>query len=92
MKVVGLGKMHMSAKNRVRIQKFAMEISKTMVTWVESQVNSYLVAFFVKSFSIKPWYTIFGIFPRYYITYHDSMHWFAIFLIFFGIPLLPFQI
>jgi hypothetical protein len=50
MKVVGLGMMHMSAKNRVRIQKFAMEVSKTMVTWVESQVNSYLVAFFVKSF------------------------------------------
>jgi hypothetical protein len=51
MKVVGLIKMHMSAKNRVGIQKFAMEVSKTMVTWVESQVNSCLVAFFVKSFS-----------------------------------------
>jgi hypothetical protein len=74
MKVVGLRKMHMSAKNRVRIQKFAMEVSKIMVTWVESQVNSYLVAFFVKSFSIKPWYAMFGIFSRYYITYHDSMH------------------
>jgi hypothetical protein len=92
MKVVGLGKMHMSAKNRVMIQKFAMEVSTTMVTWVESQVNSCLLAFFVKSFSIKHWYAMFGIFPRYYITYHDSMHWFANFLIFFGIPLLPFQI
>jgi hypothetical protein len=74
MKVVGLAKMHMSAKNRVRIQKFAMEVSKTMVTWVESQVNSCLVAFFVKSFSIIPWFSRFGIFSRYYITYHDSMH------------------
>jgi hypothetical protein len=92
MKVVGLAEMLMSAKNRVMIQKFAIEVLKTIVTWVESQVNSCLVAFFVKSFSIKPWYAIFGIFPRYYITYHDSMHWFANFLIFFGIPLLPFQI
>jgi hypothetical protein len=62
MKVVGLRKMHMSAKNRVRIQMFAMEVSKTIVTWVESQVNSYLLSFFVKSFSIKPWYAMFGIF------------------------------
>jgi hypothetical protein len=45
-----------------------------MVTWVESQVNSCLVAFFMKSFSMKPWYAMFAIFPRYYITYHDSMH------------------
>jgi hypothetical protein len=73
MKVVGLGKMHMSAKNGFKIQNFAMEVSKTMVTWVESQVNSYLVAFFVKIFSMKPWNAIFGIFPRYYIKYHDSM-------------------
>jgi hypothetical protein len=54
MKVVGLAKMHMSAKNRIKIQKFAKEVLKTMITWVESQVNSCLVAFFVKSFSIKP--------------------------------------
>jgi hypothetical protein len=33
-KVVGLGKMNMSAKNGVKIQKFAMEVSKTMVTWI----------------------------------------------------------
>jgi hypothetical protein len=44
-KVVRLGKIHMYAKNGVKIQKFAMEVSKTMVTWVESQVNSCLVAF-----------------------------------------------
>jgi hypothetical protein len=55
-------------------------------------VKSCLVAFFVKCFSMKPWYAMFGIFPRYYITYHDSMHWFSIFLIFFEIPLPPFKI
>jgi hypothetical protein len=33
-KVVGLGKMHISAKNGVKIQKFAIEVSKIMVTWV----------------------------------------------------------
>jgi hypothetical protein len=92
MKVVGHENMHVSAKNGVKIQNFAVEVSKTMVTWVESQVNSCLVVFFVKSFSMKPWYSMFGIFPRYYITYHDSMRWFAIFRFFFGIPSLPFQI
>jgi hypothetical protein len=63
-KVVGIEKMHISAKNGVMIQKFAIEVSKIMVTWVEIQLNSYLVAFFVKSFSMKSWYAIFGIFPR----------------------------
>jgi hypothetical protein len=48
--VAGNGKMHVSAKNEAKIQKFAMELSKTMVTWVESLANSCLVAFFVKSF------------------------------------------
>jgi hypothetical protein len=81
-KGVGLGKMHMFAKNEVNIQNFAMEVSKTMVTWVESQVKSCLVAFFMKSFSMKPWNAMFGIFPRYHITYVDSMRWFAIFSIF----------
>jgi hypothetical protein len=33
-KVVGLGKMHISARNGVKIQKFAIEVSKIMVTWV----------------------------------------------------------
>jgi hypothetical protein len=37
-------------------------------------VKSYLVVFFVKSFSMKPWYSMFGIFTRYYITSHDSIH------------------
>jgi hypothetical protein len=91
-KVVGLGKIHNSAKNWVDIQKFAMRVAKTMVTWVESQVNSCLVVFFVKSFSMKPWHAMFGIFPRYYITYLDSMHRFSIFLNFFESPLAEFEI
>jgi hypothetical protein len=33
-KVVGLGNMNMSIKNGVKIQKFAMKVSKTMVTWI----------------------------------------------------------
>jgi hypothetical protein len=63
-KVVGLRKMHMSAKNGVKIQKFAMELAKNHGHMVESLVNSSLVVFFVKSFSMKPWYALFGIFPR----------------------------
>jgi hypothetical protein len=78
-KVVGLGKMDISTKNRVKTRKFAMELAQTMVTWVESRVNSYFVPFFVKGFSLKHWYDMFGIFPRYYITYYDSMRWFSIF-------------
>jgi hypothetical protein len=30
-KVVGLGKIHISAKNGVKIQKFSMELAQTMV-------------------------------------------------------------
>jgi hypothetical protein len=92
MKVVGNGNMHITAKNGVKIQIFAIELAQTKLNWVESQVKSYLVVFFVKSFSMKPWYSMFGIFPRYYITYHDSIHWFSIFSIFFEFPLPPFQI
>jgi hypothetical protein len=61
-KVVGHGKMHIYAKNGVKIRKFAMELPQTMVNWVESQVS--LMSFFVKSFSMKSWYGMFGIFPR----------------------------
>jgi hypothetical protein len=92
MKVVGLGKMHILAKNGVNIRIFAMELAQIMVRWIESQVNSCLVPFFVKRFSLKPWYAMFGIFPRYSITYHDSMRRFSIFLIFFEFTLLQFQI
>jgi hypothetical protein len=91
-KVVGNEKMYITAKNGVKIQNFAIELVQTKLNWVESQVKSYLVAFFVKSFYMKHWYAMFGIFPRYYITYHDSMHWFSIFLIFYEFPLPPFQI
>jgi hypothetical protein len=79
-KVIGHGKMHISTKNGIKILKFSMELAQTMVTWIESQVNSCLVPFFVKSFYLKPWYVMFGIFPRYYISYHDSMPWISIFL------------
>jgi hypothetical protein len=81
-KVVGLGIMHIYTKNWVKIQKFAVKLAQIMVKWVESQVNSCLVPFFVKSFSLKPCYNMFCIFPRYYITYHNYMCWFAIFSIF----------
>jgi hypothetical protein len=69
-----------------------MEFAQTMVNWVESQVKSFLVPFFVKSFSMKPWHVMSGIFPMYHITYHDSMHKFYIFLNFFEPPLAEFQI
>jgi hypothetical protein len=81
-KVVGNRKMHITAKNVVKIQNFAIELAQTKINWEESQVKSSLVPFFVKSFYMKRRYAMFGIFPRYYITYHDSMHWFSIFLIF----------
>jgi hypothetical protein len=73
-KVVGNENMHITAKNGVKIQIFAIELAQTKLNWLESQVKSYLVAYFVKNLSVKPWYDMFGIFPRYYITYHDSMH------------------
>jgi hypothetical protein len=63
-KVVGHGKMHIYAKNGVKIRKFAIELAQTKVNWVESQVKSCLMPFFVKSFSMKSWYGMFGIFPR----------------------------
>jgi hypothetical protein len=92
-KVVGQGKMRIYAKNGVKIQKFAMEVAQTKVNWVESQVKSSLVPFFLKSFSMKSWYGMFGIFPSHYITYHDSMRWFFYFIfIFFKFRLPPFQI
>jgi hypothetical protein len=51
-KVVGNGKMYITAKNGVNIQNFAIELAQTK-------------PFFVKSFSVKPSYEMFGIFPRY---------------------------
>jgi hypothetical protein len=63
-KVVGNGKMHITAKNRVKIQNFAIELAQTKLNWEESQVKSSLVPFFVKRFSMKCWHAMFGIFPR----------------------------
>jgi hypothetical protein len=56
--------MHITAKNGVKIQNFAIELAQTKLNWEESQVKSSLVPFFVKSFSIKCWHALFGIFPR----------------------------
>jgi hypothetical protein len=60
--------MHITAKNGVNIRNFAIELAQTKLNWEKSQVKSSLVPFFVKSFSMKCWYAMFGIFPRYYIT------------------------
>jgi hypothetical protein len=49
-KVVGNVKMHITTKNGVKIQKFAIELAQTKLNWLENQVKSCLVAFFVKSF------------------------------------------
>jgi hypothetical protein len=56
--------MHITAKNGVKIQNFAIELTQTKLNWVESQVKSSLVPFFVKSFSIKCWYAMFGILSK----------------------------
>jgi hypothetical protein len=61
-KVVGNEKMHITNKNGVKIQNFAIELAQTKLNWLDSQVKSYLVAYFVKSSSVKPWYDMFGIF------------------------------
>jgi hypothetical protein len=89
MKVVGNGKMHITAKNGVKIQKFSVEHAQTKLNWVECRVNSCLVAFLVKSFSMKPWYAMFGIFllgtTSHIMTPCTSFP-------FFLFPLAPFQI
>jgi hypothetical protein len=43
----------MSAKNESKIQTFAMEISKTTITWVESQVKLFLGGIFCEEFFYK---------------------------------------
>jgi hypothetical protein len=46
-----------------------------------------------KSPHVNPWDAMFGIFPRWCITHHDSMHCFSIFFDFFsGFPRPPFEI
>jgi hypothetical protein len=39
-KVVGNGKVHITAKNGVKIQNFAIYLAQTLLNWVERQVNS----------------------------------------------------
>jgi hypothetical protein len=41
---------------------------------------------------VNPWDAMFGIFPRWCITHHDSMQCFSIFLIFFEFPRPPSEI
>jgi hypothetical protein len=45
MKVVGNGNMHITTKNGVKIQIFAIELAQTKLNWVESQVKSCLLVF-----------------------------------------------
>jgi hypothetical protein len=40
---------------------------------------------------VNPWDAMFGIFPRWCITHHDSMHCFSIFFEFFWIPWAPLR-
>jgi hypothetical protein len=42
-----------------------------------------------KSSPVNPWHAMFCIFPRWYITHHDSMQCFSIFLNFFEFPWPP---
>jgi hypothetical protein len=51
--VVGLAKMHISTKNGTMAPKFAIELAQTMVTWLESQENSCLVAPFCEEYSYE---------------------------------------
>jgi hypothetical protein len=71
--------MYISAKDVVKIRKFSIDLLVTKLNLVESEVNFYMVPRFVKDISLMPWYDMFDIFPRYYITYHDSMCTFPIF-------------
>jgi hypothetical protein len=50
MEVVGLGQMHISTKNGVKIQKFAMKLAETMVTWGRKPSELLLGAIFCEEF------------------------------------------
>jgi hypothetical protein len=49
-KVVGLGKIHISAKNGIKIQKFAMELALTMVKLGRKPSEVLLGAIFCEEF------------------------------------------
>jgi hypothetical protein len=46
MKVVGIGKTHISTKNRVKIRKFAIELAQTMITLCRKSSELLLGAIF----------------------------------------------
>jgi hypothetical protein len=78
-KVVGNGKMHITAKKLGQDSKVCYRTCTNLAQLGRKPSEVLLGGIFLKSFSMKYWYAMFGIFPRYYITYHDSMHWFSIF-------------
>jgi hypothetical protein len=49
-KDVGNGKMHITAKNRVNIQKNSIELAQTMVIWVEKPSEVLLGGIFCEEF------------------------------------------
>jgi hypothetical protein len=71
----------------VSFQKHVEKLGQT-----HGVVSSQKHANFVKSVPMNPWHALFAIFPRYYITYNDSMHWFSNFSILFVFLLLTFEI
>jgi hypothetical protein len=54
--------MHLCAKDGVKIRNFSIDLALTKLYRVQGQVNSYLVANFVKDYSTKAWYSMFDIF------------------------------
>jgi hypothetical protein len=67
-----------------------VELAQTMVTWQGRPRELLPVSTSLwKSLPVNPWDGMFGIFPRWCITHHESMHCFSIFLIFFWIPQAP---
>jgi hypothetical protein len=71
-----------------------VELAQTMVIWQRRPRELLRGSTSLwKSPRVNPWYGIFGIFSRWCITYHDSMHCFSIFfLIFSEFPRPPFEI
>jgi hypothetical protein len=78
-KVLGLVKMHISTKNEIMVQKLSMEPAQTKVKRGRKPSEPLLGAIFCEDFFMKPWYAMFGIYPRCYITYRDRMRCFSIF-------------
>jgi hypothetical protein len=83
-KVVWNANMHISTKHGTMVPKFAVELAQTMVI-CQGRPRELLSrsTFLGGSPHVNPWDGMFGIFPRWCITHHDSMHCFSIFLDFF---------